>query len=674
MKKISFRSWARLLLCALLLLTLTLHLPQAVLAAEKYMECSSADVSILLDEDGGATITETWDCYFGGDPITRYRRRNKNPDPANCTLEVMSVEMDGVEMPLLDAPDESRPAGCAAVYEEDGKTILELYPNAQNESRTFTIIYYMKNAVTLYDDVAEFRWGLVSEKESFDIDSLTAQVTIPTGTADRGLSFWAHGTPEGATFEAQNDDNGSPTDFFLNAGSISRGNPVSIRFAMPRELFPGGTRLVQEEALDRILSEEHALMDPDAPDDPDLPTEPDEPSSPLDAFLFAAGNTTSSIVRVWGILADVLCMAPILVCLLFSSLIERLVERFKLPKILARERLKPYQAPEYYRTLPDQTPPALVTQLLSFYPLKGDGNFVRKHGNAFSATILDLAERDLIHARRDEDGVVAYRVTANPEDESLTDYERVLLDLFSGAGADQEEKTTTEITQYMRDNYSWCKKQYRKFESACNEAFEAQTPTVTRKGSSWSKKTVKIISIVFGLFLFVGFSFQVNVLAGAIVALPTAFIGGMFISMFRDLFHPSYDLLTQEGENRYALWKAYMNFLNNFTTFQQRDINDLSVWRRHLVYATALGCSKQVIENLKVSMPEVYDSFISDPYLSHYDDLYSSVTSIDEEGGYTIYSSSSDSGSSGSSDSDDWGGCSSDGGSCDTGSDGSDFD
>ena len=124
------------------------------------------------------------------------------------------------------------------------------------------------------------------------------------------------------------------------------------------------------------------------------------------------------------------------------------------------------------------------------------------------------------------------------------------------------------------------------------------------------------------------------------------------------------------------MWKAYAAFLQDFTLFDEREVQDVKVWRRYLVYATALGCSAKVMEALQMKFPEVYDSLSHDFGTDRvpYEELISSVESIDKENGYTIRSTSSSSGGYSSDSSSDWGGFSDSGGDSDSGSSGSDFD
>ena len=679
MKSNYLERFRRAAACCLLLLFLAVSLPLPTHAESKYMECWEADFLITLDEAGGAEITENWECWFGGDTITRYRRHYSNPDPENYSIEVREILMDGSDMELLDAPDESRPEGSAAVYEEDGDTHVEMYLDALDESHTFTITYYVSNAAVLFEDVAEFHYTLSSENEAFDIDILEADIEIPYGTEENGLSFWAHGPTEGTTFDAEVED-GMVNTFHLHMEDIPADHAVTVRFAMPTELFPNSTRREPEDALERILEEEHSAMDME--DEEYMPMGAEEDfdgteSSFLDDLWYRLNMFRWKVMRIWYGLAILLIVALPVLVLLFGKSVNRFVTRHILPRIYWEKRLKPVQAPEYYPLLPDSMKPALVKKLMSVYPTEnGDWSRSRENGG-FVATILDLAECGVFSAERNEAGEIAYMVSGQAERETLTEYEQVVFDLFTAAGAAEHPVTTGELTSYMRENYSWCKEQYKAFDQAVDTAFRESGLSVEVPGWSWTGEEQKRAMVYCGVFIFLGAFPNEGLLISAVMGVVFGMTSGYLLGKLRMMLQPTVTLLTQEGEDRYALWSGYSNYLRDFTNAGERKQEDLRVWRKYLVYAVALGCSTLVMEELKLSMPAVYDSFTSDPYLNGYEDIYRSASEIDREGGYTIHSSSSSSDSGWDSWDDggsDWGGCSDSGGDSDSGSSGSDFD
>ena len=585
-------------------------------------------------------------------------------------------------MELLDAPDDARPEGCAAVYEDD-RLNIDVYLSALDESHEVQLTYLVHDAVLLHEDAAEFVWNLTSEKEAFDVDQITGRIIIPDGTREGGLYFWGHGPDgENAYFDAVPREDGLVSDFELYNEEITPDHPGYVRFAMPLELFPDGQRFSGQEALESILREEEPGAFPDDPEDPvEEPTEDpyddpyDDPyyhrtwwQKVSDFFGYFCFRLTSFLTP----LAIGLCVIPLLISIFFSAIFRKIGEKTYIRKNLERKRPKPVQAPQYYRGLPDDLKPAMVFKLASVYPGKEKKN-VLKNGSAFSATVMDLVERDVIHmVRSGED--VAYQVPEIPDDSVFTEYEKVVLDIFTSAGAVETPQTTSDITSYMRSNYNWCKDRIRDFDRAVDAAFEASGLFALVPEKTLGRDRGIVIVICLGLIIMAGIS-RFSRLAGILMGAVFGALATVSISNVLGDLCPEYRVLTQDGENRYALWTAYGRFLDDFTTFDEREIPDVAVWKRYLVYAAALGRSVNVMEALKVRFPEVYHEFItSDASFCYYDDFASSVSAIDNEGGYTIRSGGS-SGWSGS-DSSDWGdgGWSDSGGSSDSGSDGSDFD
>lgn len=88
--------------------------------------------------------------------------------------------------------------------------------------------------------------------------------------------------------------------------------------------------------------------------------------------------------------------------------------------------------------------------------------------------------------------------------------------------------------------------------------------------------------------------------------------GGCFVlgiillisSIYLNKIHKKYLLLTQFGEDEYAKWRALYNFLNSETLMNEREVIDLVLWEKYLVYATAFGISDKVTKALKIRCPE----------------------------------------------------------------------
>ncbi|MGM9554640.1 MAG: DUF2207 family protein [Faecousia sp.] len=120
-----------------------------------------------------------------------------------------------------------------------------------------------------------------------------------------------------------------------------------------------------------------------------------------------------------------------------------------------------------------------------------------------------------------------------------------------------------------------------------------------------------------------------------------------------------------------ALWQAFGRLLEDFTTFEDKELPEFSVWREYMVYAVAMGHGRKVAKALAVKYPEAIftgtDTFGEDIYYMLQDTaLYDAMDSIGQE-----VAAMKEPGSSSSGDGD-GGGFSDSGGGSDSGS-GGDF-
>lgn len=67
-------------------------------------------------------------------------------------------------------------------------------------------------------------------------------------------------------------------------------------------------------------------------------------------------------------------------------------------------------------------------------------------------------------------------------------------------------------------------------------------------------------------------------------------------------------MLTDFGEEEYQKWRGLYNFLNSDTLINEREVVELPLWERYLVYATAFDISEKVIAAIKIRCPEVMES------------------------------------------------------------------
>ena len=56
----------------------------------------------------------------------------------------------------------------------------------------------------------------------------------------------------------------------------------------------------------------------------------------------------------------------------------------------------------------------------------------------------------------------------------------------------------------------------------------------------------------------------------------------------------------------YKKWKAFRNFLSDFGRFDEKELPEITLWEKYLVYAHILGCAKNLEKQMKFKIKEIY--------------------------------------------------------------------
>ena len=208
------------------------------------------NIEIQLDAQGNARVSETYTLSFTGGVFSEFARSYPLVD---CFRQDWAAYIDDEPLSVIEVPDESRPEGCAAVYENEESAEVELYHRSADQKRRFTIEYTAYDAVTIFNDTAEFCWTLKSEDEENAIPLITATLLFPE-TQDVLLSAaeynaWLH-TPLGGSVTMEDDY----AEFSMSGVEHNAG--ADIRLALPTRLFPDAGVIENSDAAARIAAEE----------------------------------------------------------------------------------------------------------------------------------------------------------------------------------------------------------------------------------------------------------------------------------------------------------------------------------------------------------------------------------------------------------------------------------
>ena len=667
----------RKILC-LFLVMLIIPLFSLTASAEDYSAVlNSLDFSIVLMEDGSAFITETREIVFNGDhEFTRYGVNNIFTGPR--VFSDWQVSIDETPVPQLDEPDnENRPENTFAVEDTDGGNTVYIYFRQQGSgTRVFQISYWVENAVKLYSDVGEFFWNLTAETGISDIGMLTATLLVPEGVPDEDFRIWAHG-PLNSTFEKQSD-----SFAFLQVENVPVGTIVDMRCTLPADCFTGGWEQ-QSEALPGILAEEKELADSanakrEEEERKKTEREAWEANHPILNFIERLCDEICSLVEnfmdeygwnVFYILLFGSFFGFLVIILPLYSKIENILRKCKQKKY----RNSPTQSPRYYRNLPDDRPAPAVDRLVHFYD--GGSSISRQ----LSATLLELNLKKLIHFQTTA-GDTELLLNEQLGDEHMPDYQEILWNFLLNAANGSGRISMTDLKKYIQDNQEASLEFRRSFEGAVEREF---TERVNSKDMArYSRVRLKhrlIVSAVAGILAILirmlstlhnGVEFGDSLEYGLGIFFVVMVIEAI-IHFWRFVFKTSCYVLDQQGEDDLALWQAFGRFLDDFTTFEDKELPEFSVWREYMVYAVAMGNGRKVAKALAVKYPEAIstgtDTFDDDDRMLPDTALFDAMDSIGHEvAEIRVPSSSSSDGDGGG------GGFSDSGGGSDSGS-GGDF-
>ncbi|MGM9636207.1 MAG: DUF2207 family protein, partial [Candidatus Avispirillum sp.] len=594
------------------------------------------------------------------------------------------VSIDGTPVPQLDEPDnENRPENTFAVEDGDGKNTVYIYFRQQGSgTRVFQISYWVENAVKLYSDVGEFFWNLTGETGISDIGTLTATLIVPEGVPDEDFRIWAHG-PLNGTFEKQPDGSAA-----LQVDNVPLGTIVDIRSTLPADCFTGGWEQ-QGEGLPDILAKEKELAD--SANAKREQAEREKAELEADRVKREEWEANHPVLASIEWFCDEICFCfqkfmdeigwnifyVFLFGSFFGSFVIILPLHSKIQSIIRKCKQKKYrnsptQSPRYYRDLPDDRPAPAVDRLVHFY----DGN--SDISRQISATLLELNLKNLISFRTAE-GNAEFVLVDQPGEEHIPDYQKILWEFLRKVADGSGRISTDDLKKYIEDNRDSALSFRNSFEDAVEKEFTQRAKSKDMARYSRIKLRHRLlVSVVAGILailirmfstLYNGVELGASLESGLGVFVVVMIVEAI-LHVWRFVFKTPCYVLDQQGEDDLALWQAFGRFLDDFTTFEDKELPEFSVWREYMVYAVAMGNGLKVAKALALKYPEAIsagtDAFDDDMFRWLQDmTLYDAMDSIGREVAEVRAPSSSSSDGDG-------GGFSDSGGGSDSGS-GGDF-
>lgn len=461
---------------------------------------------------------------------------------------------------------------------EDGKQHLKiyLYADAAHTKKisdctvTVFITYDMKNVVTVFNDVAALQYKLRGDEWDVGTDELISYVELPN---DTGNEYYL--TPERLTYSDSMDGN----EIDITTNSIPKGQYYELLVLMPVNDFSSSpyAKHVNEDGREMILKNLQESKNSD--------------------------NFWNSFTSIGEIIA--LVFAPV-------SLIGTYLKYGREPKV-------EYDG-IYERELPTDDPPAVVNAMID------NDTFGNPNMKGFEATILDLIDRQVFSIKKEEKDLLLTINNANDLDRGETIVVNILSH-FAKDGVLNLSKLNKRMKS--KSNAQWFLNQFDNWKDAVSDEYlpdEVKNTYFDDTGSIIAS-AISFLGIGLGLvfaliFFFTDFSRGWELfIVGIVVGVFSYFI----LSRRDDIF----GRWTKDGRVIYLKWKNFKKFLNDNSLINEHPPESIVIWKKYLIYGTALGVAKSVEKSMNLHVPNVneYDDGVFLYHYWGYNTFYHSFTS-----------------------------------------------
>lgn len=562
------------------IITITLILLNAT-SSEASLHLKNLDFTAQINEDGSMDVVETWDINIS-DTNTLYK-----------TFKIDKTKYSGISnifvQDITSGTNKNFKKSDIWQYHLDkGHYFGGINNNHEYEiawgvsissssRKQYLIKYTVEDVIKKYNDCAELYWQFVGSEFEISADSITGIIKLPNKVSDKDeLKVWGH------TEYLNGEIYVTDLDIVeFNVNKYKSGNFVEVRIAMPTYLFEkvSSENISQEEKLDDIIKEETEWAN-------EANARRDRRNKNFKLLILATILVNTSI----GIM--------------FSKKIKKNKQFLeKNPNILPEQQL------EYYRELPDKE----ETPLEAVFILK-TGYKQNCLPNVFSATILNFALKGYI--RIEQEGKTIKILLNKIKTDELTGDEKKVLEILR-ATSNNNELTMAELEKYIKNYPSKLMNLNSTFEKVSKTQASEKGKFDTNRFNKQIVYAEKNVGYIFLLIIIItasiftiGYAYknvQSMLITCTIISLAFFIVVTIINLILNIKITTSFNGFTQKGINEQEQWKAFKKYMEDFSYLNEKEVPQLVLWEKYLVFATAFGIADKVLKQLKVKYPELND-------------------------------------------------------------------
>lgn len=568
----------KILITMLTVLVSILIWPGVSKASDSELFLNLLQFEAQIQEDGSMDVTEYWDIDIE-ETNTLYKtfKIDKSKYSSITNVKVTDIT-NGQNIQFTE------------VFQEMYHVTKDCYYGLINEKRMFEIAwgvgldnssanrkykieYTVNDAIVKYQDKAELYWQFVGEDFEVNAQKVLGTITLPQNAISQDeIRVWGH--TEDLNGEIHVVDS-KTIEFEVNGRN--RGKYIEVRTLFPTEMITT-TRIENNEILQEAIAEETVWA---------------KEANQKRENKQRMKDGTAIVVGV---------ISAILSAFLLKSIFRKAKEAKSLNKI------QPSQEIIYFREMPrEDATPAEALYLIK----KQTSAFMSNEiGKIFSATLLDLGLKKCLSFEviKDERGKeIIYIEVKRDTTVTLTKEEIAVLEFLLQACGEKDKISVKELEKYIQKSQTKVVKLKDDIDNWTPKRLQEIGLEDEKQKVKYKKYSDQIVGGFFGLF----FSFIIGaiitseasawVLVGII---PLVILQIINLIITRNL-QSKINVFTQKGIDEIEKWKSLKKYMQEFSLLKEKQVPDLVIWEKFLVYATVFGIADKVIKQLKIVYPNM---------------------------------------------------------------------
>ncbi len=434
---------------------------------------------------------------------------------------------------------------------------LRVYNSTSSGYTVFYFDYYVNQAVVLHNDIAELYYTFFKLDEN--VGKVNLQVLTPWSMKQDYFRFWAHGALNGeiSGISESKDEDGNYfyKGVLATIENYKKSDPVEIRMTMGRTGFESVEKILNDSKMDAF----EAIVEVET----ERASEANKKRIFNKALYFGAIGL--SVIYLGGLI--------VLWVYVYNKYDKEYKTNFN---------------HKYYREFTGDYNVEVVDYLMT----------KDVSTNAFSASLMNLIYKKNI-AIEEVPGEKKNKkelLLSKKNDKGTNEAEKILLELLFETIGKEGKVTLNEIERFS--SKSSTAEQFMK----AYDTWKIEVKNDAMKEEFFEEHT-HVIGIS-GLYLFLGLlliGIEISLHIQIIFLNVVIFLGS--IAFF--LYTCSFKKWTKKGREHYLKWSAFKNFLNDFGSFKDKEVPEIALWDKYLVYATVFGIAKKVQDSMRVQMSSI---------------------------------------------------------------------